>query len=212
MSRDISPVENWPEIFCWGVEQACQGRNGASLGQRVKHDLAAITRRAVVVQLGAGQQPGRCIGSSDAARSVVLEDHVAHAFGITHQRQSDSTSQVVHGRTQYAVGEVVQLQSALGRTEAQVHTLLGRDSERAVLLDGVLNRSRLAGTNGVVVRQADTQGVTDLGAGPCELVVVLTIYVLQEGIGVDEEAKSLASDHVDRQKGVGHLALPLGKL
>ncbi|MCY1416538.1 hypothetical protein D9M71_320480 [compost metagenome] len=66
------------------------------------------------------------------------------------------------------------------------------------MLVGGLRDRHGAGTNGVIVRHADAKGVADLRAGPGELVVVLTVDVLQEGVRVDEEAQSLTGDHADR--------------
>ena len=56
----------------------------------------------------------------------------------------------------------------------------------------------------------DAERSTDLRAGDGELVVVLAVDVLDERVGIDEQANCFARDHVDRQKAVaGHRIVPL---
>jgi hypothetical protein len=73
---------------------------------------------------------------------------------------------------QDAIREVVKAQSQLVGAECQVNALLGCDLQRCAGFCGVLGRQSCASTNGVLVRQANFQGVTNLCSRLGEAIVI----------------------------------------
>ena len=82
--------------------------------------------------------------------------------------------------------------------------LLVVDRERGELLVVVLHLKRSTVRDQSAVGQTDAEGRTDLGAFDSEAVVVLTVHVAGDHQVVLKDFESLAGDHVDGKKAIGH--------
>src|SRR6185312_14331684 len=186
------------------IEQASQRTDRASLRQRVEDNLAIPLGATHLVEQRTRVQPRRGVRRHHVVGTVKLAVEVVDRFRTADDVGRNRTGEIVDRRGKHALRVVIQRQGALGSGELHVNTLLGGDSERGVLLGGILQRQVGTRANGVVIRQTDAQRGADLGAITSELVVVLAVDVLEEGVGVFPETNGLVRDLVDSKKAIGH--------
>ena len=193
-----------------GIEQSSQRADSVRDSHGVEDGLAVFPGRRVEVEYGTGLEPGRRSRRQDISAIVEIGHEVANArIRTTDHIQRDCTCEVVDRRCENALGEVVQAQRALAAAVSHRHVLLRGQSQRHALFRRVLRADRRAGPDSEVVRQSDAQALPDFRARPGELIIILRIDMLNELIRVLPEPHGLAGNHVNREKLVSHLGVPL---
>ena len=89
----------------------------------------------------------------------------------------DAGGQLRDTRLEHALCEVIQLHRQFGTGEVNTNVLLGRNGQRGELLVIVLHLQSGTVSHQCAIRQANTQGRTDLGTFNSKAVIVLTVYV-----------------------------------
>ena len=190
------------------VEQARKVLHSPRHRDRVEDELAVSGGGRTLLQQRFGAQPCFERRAQQIARRVEIAHKVAHAaLNTKHDVVRDRANEVVDGRGQHALGVIIKAHRALDRVERHVDALLRREHQRGAGFRRVLNLSDRASSDSIVIRQANTQALTDLRASDGELVIILRVDVLDEGVGIFPQPHGFACDHVDSKKSIAHSGL-----
>ena len=187
------------------IEQTFHAFNQTSICGWVDGGITGAHTGSILVQLLLGLQQNQRGGRRGARGANGGIDFLVSIGNVSINRGS----QLANARFQNTFCEVIQLHGEFGRGEVYANVLLVGDRQGRGLLVVVLNLQGGTVRHQSTVRQADTQGRTNLGTFNSEAVVVLTVNVTGKNQIVLQNLESFPGDHINCKDRIGHSKFPL---